>query len=119
MKFKSLESAKISTDLGVVLAKSTRKVDDRFLDTLANWLFAEISTQQRMLVFDCLMSTSTITEIDSGIDPERLVGVIELKTSSEIVGHRFLKVVTDLTIALLIVGLQVTKTIIRDLFPIQ
>ena len=102
MKFKSLESAQISTDLGVVLAKRTRKVDVEFLDGLANWLFGGIAKQQRVLIFDRLLSDTAIAENDTNIDPDRLVGIIELKASSEIVGRRFLGIVSELIIALLL-----------------
>jgi two-component system NtrC family sensor kinase len=102
MKFKSLESAQISTDLGVVLATRTHNIDVEFLDSWANWLFGGIAKQQRLLVFDRLLSESAIAEIDSSIDPDRLVGKVELKASSEIVGRRFLILVGELIIALLL-----------------
>ena len=102
MKFKSLESAQISTDLGVVLANRTRRVDIEFLDTWANWLFGGIAKQQRLLIFDRLMSDTAIAETDTNIDPDRLVGTIELKASSEIVGRQFLQAISKLIIALLL-----------------
>ena len=102
MKFEFLESAQISTDLGVVLATRNRDVGAEVWDTLANWLFSGISRQQRILVFDRLLSNSAIADIDSKVASDRRVGVIELKMSSEIVGRRFLDIVTQLIIALLL-----------------
>ena len=102
MNFKSLATAQITTDLGVILAKRSRSPESGFMDTLANWLFGGIVTQQRFLIFDPFLSDSAIAENDTNIDPDRLVGTIELKASSEFIGRSFLNRIAELIIALLL-----------------
>jgi PAS domain S-box-containing protein len=111
MKFKSLESAQISTELGVILAKSARSVEGSISDSLAIWLFGDLVKQQRVLIFDRLLSDSAIAENDSGIDPDMLVGTIELKASSEVIGRSFINLITELIIALLLEMLLVAAAL--------
>jgi PAS domain S-box-containing protein len=111
MKFKSLESVQISTELGVILAKSARGVESSISDSLAIWLFGDLVRQQRVLIFDRLLSASAIAENDTGIDPDMLVGTIELKASSEVLGRSFINLITELIIALLLEMLLVAAAL--------
>jgi PAS domain S-box-containing protein len=111
MKFKSLESAQISTELGVILAKSARSVEDSISDSLATWLFGDLVRQQRVLIFDRLLSDSAIAENGTNIDPDMLVGTIELSASSEVIGRSFINLIIELIIALLLEMLLVAAAL--------
>jgi len=111
MKFESLESAQISTELGVTLAKSARGIESSVSDSLAIWLFGDLVRQQRVLIFDRLLSDSAIAENDTGVDPDMLVGTIELRASPEVIGRSFINLVAELVIALLLEMLLVAAAL--------
>ena len=102
MKFESLAAAQITTDLGVVLARRDRGMEAGVMDRLAAWLFGDILTQQRKLMFDpfTLFTSIDKTEVDNVFST--LVGAIELKASPGFVARDFLGRIESLITALLI-----------------
>ena len=102
MKFESLAAAQITTDLGVVLARRDRGMETGVMDRLAVWLFGDILSQQRKLMFDpfTLITSIDKTEVDNVLST--LVGAIELKASPGFVARDFLGRIESLITALLI-----------------
>ena len=102
MKFESLATAIISTDLGVVLAARNRDTDSGIMDSLANWLFGDILSQQRTLMFDPFTLITSVNKSEADNVLSTLVGEIELRASPGYVARNFLGRVGGLIAALVL-----------------
>ena len=91
IKFKILAYAKLTTDLGVVLAERRRTIAASVTDPVAAWLFDDIVRQQRALAFDRSTLAPSPQPSDGGTSsPHMRVGSIELHASPVLVGRDFL-----------------------------
>jgi C4-dicarboxylate-specific signal transduction histidine kinase len=100
LKFENLEWARISTNLGQVLAEQRRPVRSSFTDPLARYLFRDLVFDQRSLRFEAINQTGN--SIQSGNGKITDVGIIELRASPELAGKKFLDGTITLVAALLI-----------------
>lgn len=111
-KLQNLEWARISTDLGEVLAEDRRVVPSSFVDPLARLLFSDVSSGRRdlkMSDFDRSHATGA-----AHVDESKIVGVIEASTSPELVGREFLDGISGIVAGLVLqfVLLGVTMVVI-------
>jgi len=93
LQFENLEWARISTNLGQVLAERQRPVRSAFTDPLARYLFGDLVFDQRRLTFETINQT--------GNNKIANVGMIELRASPELAGEKFLDGTITLVAALL------------------
>lgn len=87
MKFDTLAQARISTDLGDVLAERERPVAPDIMDGISNWLFADSTRREQVL-------TTTTAHVT--------VGTLVLGVSPALVGSGFARTVAALVAALVI-----------------
>jgi C4-dicarboxylate-specific signal transduction histidine kinase len=108
----NLEWARVSTDLGEVLAEDHRVIPSSFVDPLARLLFSDVSSHRRDLKvsdFDHSYPEGTTRS-----DSSTIVGVIEANTSPELLGREFLDGIASFVAGLLLqfVLLGVTMVVI-------
>lgn len=79
IKFRTLVFAKMTTDLGVVLAERRRVISPSLTDPVATWLFGDIVRQQRALMFDRSTLVRSPPSFAEGTNAHQMrVGTIEL-----------------------------------------
>jgi hypothetical protein len=102
MKFRNIAYATIKTDLGVSLAERGRDFPASATDTLAVWLFDDLTRQQRSLVFDVSTLQPSAETSPRASSNHMVVGSIQLRASAELVGAEFVGIVGGLITALAI-----------------
>jgi signal transduction histidine kinase len=100
MNFEELQYVDISTDLNAVLARRTRQHDESGEDSLAAWLFSDVTKFKRALTVDRSEFVSGRRSADS-IDVDA-VGSIEVRLDPAVVGHIFASNVRSRVIVLAI-----------------
>ncbi|MDA9981815.1 ATP-binding protein [Gammaproteobacteria bacterium] len=102
MKFKTVAFARITTDHDVVLAERVRKTEPVFVGAIAEWMFSDIASQQRALIF-APFSPTLPSDPQQGSDTvDSLVGAIELQASPQLVILDFLDRIRGLITALVL-----------------
>ena len=116
-RFENLQSARITTDLGEVLAERRREFPASFADPLARMLFSDVSSQSASL-----QGSEFASEERSGskrTTPASGVGIIELRASAELAGREFLtgvaKFATGLVIQFVLLGVALVVIFHRTL----
>ena len=117
LHFEDLEWARISTDLGEVLAERRRTIPSSFTDPLARLLFSDVAAHRGTL------NVSAINRDDGAsttqTDESAIVGTIELRTSPELAGRNFLNgiatMVTGLVFQFVLLGATLVMIFHRTL----
>ncbi len=112
-QFENLEWARISTDLGQIIAEHHRTVHFSYTDRLAHFLFDDLIFVQRDL-FD-----NSDLEAQSTNSNKKIVGKIELRASPEIAGETFfagaVTLVTGLMFQFILLGVTLAIVFHRSL----
>ncbi|MGI9386875.1 MAG: hypothetical protein ACR2OX_05545, partial [Methyloligellaceae bacterium] len=95
MRFEQIASAKITTDLGVVLAERRREIAPNITDPVGRWLFGGDATRKQPLIIDSRLIGTPREGRSGGTASKVSVGVIELRASPELVGRTFLSTIGD------------------------
>jgi signal transduction histidine kinase len=116
-RFENLEWARITTDLGEVLAERQRAIPSSFLDPLARFLFGDIAWHRRQLSISAVEGLENENQIRN--DGTAGIGHIELRTSPELIGRNFFSgigtIVSGLVFQFVLLGMTLVVIFHRTL----